>query len=101
MTRKKGKVTRNSMTDTFKKQVDDYLAKTGSQLILLIDEGVPHTVIMVRDNRCLSVLTVTSYTTKEQSKYDLFKQVQIRAKDLALGYLFNDKEIKELISIKE
>jgi hypothetical protein len=85
----------------YKQKVDDFLNKTGSQLLLLIDEGVPHTVIMVRDNRCLSVLTVKSYTTKEQSKYDLFKQVQIRAKDLALGYLLSEKEIKELISIKE
>ena len=89
------------MTDTYKKQVDDFLTKTGSQLLLLKDEDVPHTVIMVRDNRSMSVLKIRAYTQKEQTTYDFFKRLQCYAKDLNLGYLFNEKEIKELISIKE
>ena len=89
------------MTDTYKQKVDDFLTKTGSQLLLLRDEGVPHTVIMVRDNRSMSVLKIRAYTQKEQTTYDFFKRVQGYATELDLGYLFNDKEIKELISIKE
>ena len=89
------------MTDTYKKQVDDFLSKTGSQLLLLKDEGVPHTVIMVRDNRAMDVLRIRAYTKNEQTTYDFFKRVQGYATELNLGYLFSDKEIKELISIKE
>ena len=89
------------MTDTYKKQVDDFLTKTGSQLLLLKDEDVPHTVIMVRDNRAMDVLKIRAYTKKEQTTYDFFKRVQGYATELNLGYLFNEKEIKELISIKE
>lgn len=89
------------MNDQFKNQVDDFLAKTGSQILLLKDEGVPHTVIMVRDNKSMDVLRIRSYTQKEQTTYDFFKRVQGYATELDLGYLFNEKEIKELISIKE
>ena len=89
------------MKTKYKKQVDDFLNKTGSQLLLLKDEGVPHTVIMVRENKSMSVLKVRAYTQKEPTTYDFFKRVQAYAHDLNLAYLFNEKEIKELISIKE
>ena len=89
------------MSDTYKQKVDDFLNKTGSQLLLLKDEGVPHTVIMVRDNRAMGVLRIRAYTRKEQTTYDFFKRVQGYATELDLRYLFSDKEIKELISIKE
>ena len=72
------------MTDTYKKKVDDFLRKTGAQLLLLKDDGVPHTVIMVRDNKSMSVLKVRAYTQKEQTTYDFFKRVQAYAHDLNL-----------------
>ena len=51
--------------------------------------------------KIIDVLKIRAYTKKEQTTYDFFKRVQGYATELDLRYLFNDKEIKELISIKE
>ena len=82
------------MKTKYKKQVDDFLTKTGSQLLLLRDEGVPHTVIMVRDNRSMDVLKIRAYTKKEQTTYDFLNEYRVTPQNWILDTCLTIKKLK-------
>jgi hypothetical protein len=89
------------MNDQFKEQVDDFLAKTNSRITVLKYNTMPHTVIMMRDNKAMDIANVRAYTNKEPTTYDLFGKLLAYAKYLNLEWLFNDAEIKEILSLRE
>ena len=89
------------MTDTYKQKVDDFLATTGADLVVIYNENIPQCLTLTRANKLLEIARITEYTATAPTIYCLFRWLQDYCRTFSPAPIFSERERAKLLSIKE